>query len=382
MTHHILFTLFMFLYECLWFFIQPVLKLSKRLNEGYQERILKDRTLPKSDIWIHAASAGESYLAREIIKNLSADSSLNILITTNTSQGKEILEKKYLNIKHQIHITYIPFDRPSIIRKAIGMSDPDLLVLIESELWPGLMYECKKLKKKIMVVNGRMTERSFNRYMKGPCIWKYMKPDRILAISEDDKHRFSTLFKQKSAYHVSNIKFDRMDKPDIQSINDPREDFLVLASIRKEEEHLVLLMIQKITHCIPNLSIGLFPRHMHRIDSWKKTLTNHNLDWCLRSEATIEPFQKRIILWDQFGELTDAYRKAKASFVGGSLVSLGGQNFIESFSNGLKPVIGPFYDDFKWAGEEIFSQELVEKSSDWDDAADKLIDILQSQVIY
>lgn len=329
---------------------------------------------------MHAASAGEAYLAQQILKTINYPEKLKVLVTSNTSQGKEILKNSLETSTHEITVSYAPFDRPSLCRKAVAIADPKLLVLIESEIWPGLMAEIKREGKKIIIINGRMTRKSYYLYNKTRYVWRNLKPDTILAISEDDKNRFSALFGLEKTYYVNNIKFDRMDKCRVSGPKKSSNLFIVLASIRKEEEDQVLFLIKKLLERIPNLQIGLFPRHMHRITAWKKLLTRNRFKWELKSRTQLDDSGSKIILWDVFGELEKVYRKADAAFVGGSLVPLGGQNFIEAFMNGVVPVTGPYIDNFLWAGNEVFSEGLVKIGKTKEEALELLIENLHERM--
>jgi len=149
------------LYRFLWFCATPFLIRSSRLQEGADERILKRINFSKVDIWMHAASVGEAYIARQLLKSFDEEQKLKILITTNTSQGREILEKdRTTDHNHSVTIAYMVFDNPALVKKAVRIADPSLLVLIELEIWPALMAENKNVQnKRMIIVNGRMTEK-------------------------------------------------------------------------------------------------------------------------------------------------------------------------------------------------------------------------------
>lgn len=366
-------------YQLLWFCATPILVRSGRLKSGAAERTLQEINFSKVDLWIHAASAGEAYLANQIVKSLAEVQKLDILITTNTSQGRGILEDDIEELGHRITVAYMAFDNPSLVKKAVRIADPKLLVLIELEIWPALMAEMKRREKKIIIVNGRMTQKSFNNYKTFRFLWRKLKPDTILAISEDDKARFISLFNQQATYHVANIKFDRMERCQIVEREKTQKNFLVLASIRKEEETEVLYLIEEILEIFPDLHIGLFPRHMHRVENWKRMLSDKKISCSLK---TTEPQKDStsVVIWDVFGELIKAYRQADAVFVGGSLAPLGGQNFIEAFMNGVIPVTGPWISNFLWTGEEVFQTGLVKKGNTKEEVLQLLVDLLKNPV--
>lgn len=265
--------------------------------------------------------------------------------------------------------------------KALDYIQPHLVVLLESELWPGLLCSSLKNKVKILVVNGRMTEKSLSKYTIWPTLWKSIRPTKILAMSEDDCCRFSTLFGKDIVDLMHNIKFDRLDPENNQedsinslcSVIQPDSQFVVLGSVRQEEETEITYILHNITSRNSDLIVGLFPRHMHRLNFWKKNLSEKSIRWKLRSEI-IEPVKGGcVILWDIMGELTFAYDLASAAFVGGSLAPVGGQNFLEPLTCGLRPVIGPHWSNFYWIGKEIIEQKLVFQLNTWQDVSQFLL---------
>lgn len=329
---------------------------------------------------------GESFLAWEIIRKLDPARPIRVLLTTYTSQGMDILEKVRSEARQQgskltIHTAYFPFDHPGIMTRAMTAIRPKLVLLLESELWPGLLLCCKQQRVQVLVANGRITARSLARYHIWPTLWRYLRPERILAMSGDDAARFATLFGRDGIETVSNIKFDRISKQDAPTVVDnplahlfpPESKLIVLGSVREEEETDLIKLICHIREQNNKISIALFPRHMHRLKNWQKLLAGHGCPWQLRSQTTEPVRHGSIILWDTMGEMLFAYELACAAFVGGSLAPLGGQNFLEPLQCGLKPVIGPYWDDFFWVGEEIIDLQLVFQAKNWQEAAEILV---------
>jgi 3-deoxy-D-manno-octulosonic-acid transferase len=379
------------LYDFIWRLCIPLLRFNARLKDGYDSRCSGNNLKP-ADIWIQAASAGEAYLAWSLLENLKPDHPLNILITTNTRQGLDIIKKAINAIapdKQRISAdcAFIPFDRPVIMEGAVSKINPKLMILLETEIWPGLLFALKKSKRKIMIINGRLTHKSLRRYMLWPSFWRALRPDKILAISEADAKRFAELFGKDAVQTMNNIKFDRLNTM-VENKNNPLKTFLpkaspvlVLGSVRKEEEKQIINIMTDIHLEIPETIIALFPRHMHRIDFWKHALDRLNVNWTLRSELSEKPLDNgTIVLWDTFGELNLAYALAKAVFVGGSLAPLGGQNFLEPMIFGITPVIGPFWENFTWVGEDIFKQGLAIKADNWQSVVSELADQLQGPI--
>lgn len=367
-----------FLYQLLWSIATPFLGCNKRLKYGFQERILHKRPA-EADLWIQSASVGEAYLSLELVKKLSSNPQIRILLTTNTKQGMEILEKAR---SKNIAIAYFPFDNPKIIAKAIKSVSPKVVVLLESELWPGLLKICKSKNIKTLLINGRMTSKSLSRYLIWPAFWKNLRPGRILAMSEDHAQRFSSLFGSDIVDTMHNIKFDRImqEMSNLQKANplsalfDSVDEFIVFGSVRLLEADDVVNIIKLLRNKNDKTIFGIFPRHMERIGQWIEKLESCSLPFQLRSKSSGQFLTGSIIIWDTMGELSHAYGICSAAFVGGSLKPLGGHNFLEPLTYGIKPVIGPYWSDFSWVGKEIFAQNLVLQAENWQKTAELIIE--------
>jgi 3-deoxy-D-manno-octulosonic-acid transferase len=373
------------LYNFGWQIAIPWLKKNDRLAEGYRQRILHGRPPQRADLWIQAASAGESYLASEVIKALRPKAPLRVLLTSNTRQGIDILNRTLLEISGgqnqiQIAVRYFPFDKPAIMHRAVGIIRPKVMVLLEAEIWPGLMSALKAAACKILIINGRLTEKSLERYLLWHRFWKALRPDRILAISKTDAMRFERLFGSQCVDVIPNIKFDRIRSTEsvvktensIAYLLPDSAPFVVLGSIRRMEEPLIIKIVRYILDRNSKAVIGIFPRHMHRIAYWEQRLKRLGVPYVRRSSTRAPVGQGLVLLWDTFGELGLAYGLASAAFVGGSLAPLGGQNFLEALTCGVIPVIGPSWENFTWVGREILEQGLIRVAKDWREVADLL----------
>jgi 3-deoxy-D-manno-octulosonic-acid transferase len=259
------------------------------------------------------------------------------------------------------------------MKKAVDRIHPKLMILLESAMWPAHLSALKKNGIKTIVINGRMTARSLKRYLLWPTVWYGLRPEKILAISESDADRFARLFGPERVRVMPNIKFDRLDpyasvpdhKNPLRSIILPETKLLVFGSVRQQEEPQVEKIIIEMLGLHPQLVIGLFPRHAERVKTWISILNQHQLPWKLRSKTETAVPAGSVIVWDTFGELANAYKLSGAAFVGGTLRPLGGQNFLEPLTHGVRPVIGPFWENFDWVGSEIVQQGLVKVAADW-----------------
>jgi 3-deoxy-D-manno-octulosonic-acid transferase len=242
-------------------------------------------------------------------------------------------------------------------------------------------------------------------------LWTRIAPHEILAVSETDARRFSRVFAQAQVSVMPNMKFETLESrisqpgipepgtsengtseyrmaetgraetgsPETESpetssaapadiVQGPRP-LSVFASIRRQEERQVLKMIHSLFDQHPKQVIALFPRHMHRIDPWKRQLKKSGVPFFLRSALSGPPAVPGILLWDRFGEMRQVFASAQAVFMGGSLKPLGGQNFLEPLLQGAPVVTGPFWDDFFWVGNQVFDKGLVIRKPDWRTAA-------------
>ncbi len=376
------------LYNGAWMAAMPFLSLSKRLREGF-----KDRLAPQGwgagpgarggwqDIWIQAASVGESYLACEIFKRFPIESAgdgrpgtmATLLASTCTSQGLGILDAGAAWCRSNrpqlgVSTTYFPFDAPHIMGRALRQILPKVVVLLETELWPGLLAACAREEVPVLIVNGRLSRKSLAGYLAFPAFFRQNAPAAVIAVSETDANRYALLFGAGRVSRMHNIKFDRFESSQPQEGNDSHplarllgqtSAFVVFGSFRKPEEHDILACLPELHLARPGTTIGLFPRHAGRLNSIARSLDRMGLPWIRRSRLNVPATPGDIILWDSFGELGQAYALAQAAFVGGTLRPLGGQNFLEPLAHGLIPCIGPCWDNFAWVGQDIVTQGLV-----------------------
>lgn len=394
--------LFLKLYSFIWWLALPILRRDTRLHHGINERTSSDH-LQRADIWIQGASAGESYLAVELVRNLKFKEPTKILLTSTTAQGLDAYSNSHLHLSLQeiseyngfntssscnisISSTWFPFDIPDLMESALCRIRPSLIVLLETELWPSLMIAAKRHGIKIVVINGRLSRKSHRNYFKTRWLWHQLSPDAILATSHRDAERFREIFPCSRVDLMPNMKFDTiLTKPEIEKrgglpTNIP---ISILASVRKEEEADVLIIVEELIRQFPEQVVCIFPRHMHRIEFWKKALAATDQKWVLKSEME-EPLTSgtgslspaTVVLWDIFGELKSSYSIATVAFVGGSLKPLGGQNFIEPLTSGAATVTGPFVDDFAWVGEEIFSN-MVKRATSRDGVIEFMVSTLK-----
>jgi 3-deoxy-D-manno-octulosonic-acid transferase len=375
----------MTVYDLFWRAALPWLRRHHRLADGWPQRVMAASPPGPFDIWIQAASAGEAYLALQLAEALPGETGHRILMTTNTRQGNDILTQGIASAwpagKREAIAAYCPLDRPRIMDRALTAFAPRLLILLETEIWPALLFHCARRRVPTLIVNGRLTHRSIAGYRKLPWLWRALAPTRVLAVSAADAGRFRQLFPEARVEVMPNMKFDRLGAAPadtraagaLQGLFPPGRPLVVLGSVREEEEEPVSRLVERLHRARPDATIALFPRHLHRLAAWGRRLEAMGAAWTLRSRTSSPAAPGAVVLWDVFGELQQAYRLATTAFVGGSLAPLGGQNFLEALDGGVIPVIGPYWETFTWIGEAVFAGGLARRAADWESAAALLL---------
>lgn len=360
--------LFGTLYTLLWCLAGPLTFLSPRMRQGWKERLGLGKPRP-CDVWIQGASAGECGLTASLLEHLRG---VPVLATSCTSQGLGVLDKVD---SPDLQTRMLPLDLPLIMGRILDQARPRVVVLLETEIWPGLLMACASRDVPVVVVNGRMTTGSLAGYLFLRPLLRRWAPQAIGAMAPDDAVRFGLVFGAKRTTVTGNIKFDRaLSTPLIPRHENPltglvaQEGFVVLGSVREQEEPQVLELIRELRRGDPECVIGLFPRHMHRIHAWQEMLARDGIPFVLRSALDSKAQPGSVVLWDRFGEMGPAYALARRAFVGGSLARLGGQNFLEPLAQGVQACVGPHTRNFDWVGAEIF-QSLVRKCSTVQDIA-------------
>jgi len=393
-SYFLLINIFLNIYSLAWRIALPLLKRARRTSFGWDERIVETSPSGPFDIWIQAASGGESMLTNMILEELAgtlhSKKTCRILVTSGTKEGVDSLKKgkdKLTSDHFDLHIAYFPFDAPFLMKKAFARFSPTLAVILETELWPAFLITAKKNNVPVFLVNARMSDKSAGTYKRFARFFSSYGPEKIWAISELDQGRFTEVMGTNTVGIMDNIKFDRITpvhnkppNPKLLALLPEGKPFVLLGSIRREEEEKVVITIKELLFARSDITIGIFPKHITRAKLWQDLLKKENIVSTKRSEISADTPPASVIIWDVFGELADAYNLAQTAFVGGSLVNLGGQNFLEPLVFGLRPIIGPYWRNFGWVGQDIVSSGLVTEVDNENVLATVLLDQLDQQV--
>ncbi|SFL27170.1 3-deoxy-D-manno-octulosonic-acid transferase [Bradyrhizobium sp. NFR13] len=300
-------------------------------------------------VWIHGASVGEVLAAAALIERLRA-LGMRILLTSGTVTSAEIIAKRFpADIIHQ----YIPYDSPRFVARFLDHWKPSLALFIESDLWPNLIISAAKRRLPMVLINARMSQRSFPRWQKfsatiGALLGRF---EICLAQSETDAERFSALG-SRSVVVTGNLKLDVQAPPNdavkldkLMAVTRGRP-IIVASSTHPGEEEIIFETHKTLTSFFPKLLTVIVPRHAHRGQDIAQMITATGAQVALRSREELPQGTTDIYIADTMGELGLFYRLSPVVFMGGSLVPHGGQNPIEAVKLGASVVHGPHVFNF------------------------------------
>lgn len=334
--------------------------------------------------WMHGASVGESVSMLPLIdKLLKEDPELSILVTTGTLTSAEIMAKRLP--KRAFH-QFIPFDVPAFAQKLIKHFKPDAVLWFESELWPSLLSEIKKAKIPLVLVNGRISDKSFEMWKKFKFVSKELLGYFSLCLgqSEQDKNRLILLGAPK-ADCVGNLKFAGMPLPvDESKLNVLKEQIgdrpvFLLSSTHNDEEERFAQYLPWLKDNVNRVLTIVAPRHPNRGDDIVRMYRSRNFNVAQRSrEEDITP-ETDVYVADTIGEMGLWYALSSISFIGGSLIPHGGQNFMEAARDKNAVLVGPNMQNFVEMMNRARFYDAVYQVGSAEDAVEETITLFRDE---
>lgn len=313
----------------------------------------------KPRIWVHAVSVGEVTAAAPIIRELYAVMpAASIVLSTSTETGRQMAVK----LATGASVIYYPLDIPCVVRKRLDQVRPDVFVPVETEVWPNFIRLCRRREISVVMVNGRISPRSFARYRSTLFFWRgvFGGLDRAGMISETDAERAATLGVTRSRLKIAgNAKYDGFAaaaSPELREetsrrLNmEPDAEILVAGSTHDGEETVIIDVYRKLLQKRPQFKLLLVPRHVERAEEVAALLDKAGFSDVIRMSRLNSGGKRageRIVLVDVIGELFTMYSLATVVFCGGSLVKKGGQNILEAAAWGKVIFHGPHMEDFR-----------------------------------
>ena len=379
-----------FLYRFLtyiFFLITPIyLKLRLIRNKEHPDRYKeKISVIHKSRdkgflIWFHAASVGETLSILPLLEEFKNQKNINkILITTITTSSAEVIKKRFSSEKKIIH-QFLPFDVPNLINKFLDHWSPNLSIFVDSEIWPNLIFEIKKRKIPLILVNARISKRSFSNWTLVSSFSKkiFGKFDLCIVANNESENYLNSLGAQKIK-NYGNLKFS-IAKNINRKINFELSERLkerkvwCAASTHENEEILCADVHKKLKKIYANILTIIIPRHTSRKNSILKELSNKNLNVVTQKNENEIKLGTDVLLVDSYGETNKYFNLAKFVFLGGSIIKHGGQNPIEPALLGCQIYHGTNVSNFSEIYSYLKSMNIATKVNNSDELYEYLLD--------
>jgi 3-deoxy-D-manno-octulosonic-acid transferase len=340
-------------------------------------------------IWMHAASVGEVQAARPLIAALTAQiPGCHFFLSTMTRQGRDAARAR---LPETVRCELAPIDTPQAVTAALRAVRPDLYICLETELWPVMLRETSRAGIPLLLLNGRLSERSFNRYRRRPGFMADLLRNftAVGVIGEQDGARFRKLGAERVQV-CGNLKYD-MPAADAGAVREKyrlllspgRKKVFICGSTRTGEEELLLPVYRRLrAETAEGLLWIIAPRHLKRLDEVRRLLGEAGLDYALLSDCAEKGRSADIVLVDSLGELADLYAVGDVNFCGGSLVNKGGHNIMEPVRWRRPVCFGPFMQDFADAAELVLTAGAGIQAGSADELADQLSALLRDEQRY
>ena len=345
--------------------------IQKPFREALPQRMGFFKTLTfEGSIWVHASSVGEVFCSIPVLKRLKKESpQAKIVLTTMTSTGNKTAKT---SLPEGDKVLFVPIDHPWIVQRTIKKIRPSILLIAETELWPNLLRLCGNKRIPIILFNGRISQKSFPRYV----FFKFFFRECLRYISlflmqtEEDRTRIIEIGADPQKTRVvGNLKFDQtfpdfsgeaIDKMAKALGFHGKEEVFIAGSTHSGEEEIFISLLKELKKMNPHVVLILAPRHLERLDEVEKILKKESVSWVRKSSLPsgaggLDQKPSDVILLDTMGELMTVYGLGTLVFVGGSLVPIGGHNPLEPLFHKKCVLFGPHMFNFL----EI-SQRLIE----------------------
>ena len=314
----------------------------------------------EASIWIHAVSVGEVLTARALLPELRERyPKLRLFLSTTTMTGQQIARN---NLQHVDEVFYFPFDLAFTVNRTLALVKPRLFIMMETEIGPNLLRACRRAGVKTMLVNGRISSRSYPRYqLARPFFRRVLRHvDRFCMQSDESARRIVDIGAERERVIVTgSLKFDSLEIPGAAAGDrgryrvlryfrlSPDRPVIIAASTLKGEEEPVLEAFQRVRATMTNALLIIAPRKPERFDETERLARRAGWNVARRSELRVDAEPRNdVVVLDTIGELAQLFQIATAVFVGGSLVDSGGHNILEPAVFGKPIVFGPYMQNF------------------------------------
>jgi 3-deoxy-D-manno-octulosonic-acid transferase len=327
----------------------------RKYIDGLRERLGFLRAIhTRPVVWLHCVSVGETQAARPLVERLRAELPHHALVVSTVTLTGQKLARDLFS-KQAARVFYFPFDWRWSVRRALDAVTPAAVLVMETELWPNFLRECKAREIPVAVVNGRISRKSFGRYLKIKFFLRRVLACLSMAVmqSERDAERIRELGMPKGrVFSAGNLKFEssgyRDEDLDVKKRFGLEADvpLILAASTHAPEEKIVLESFLKLRES-QRVRLLIAPRHPERFNEVAELVQASGLSWARRTNAPVaNDATAEVILLDTIGELPGVYPLATTVFVGGSIVDRGGHNVLEPAAHGVAVITGAHTHNF------------------------------------
>jgi 3-deoxy-D-manno-octulosonic-acid transferase len=310
-------------------------------------------------IWIHAVSVGEALTARALLSDLRERyPGLKVFLSTTTLTGQQVARSRVQDVDA---VFFLPFDLPPFVNRTLRLVKPRLFIMMETEIWPNLLRACRQNGVKTMLVNGRISSRSYPRYKLARGLFRQVlaNVDRFCMQSDESARRIIDIGADPARVTVTgSLKFESLESPAAAAGRGagrvlrffripPARPVLIAASTLKGEESAVLAAFAAVRRNHPNTLLIMAPRKPERFSEAESLARAEGLRVVRRTELAVDAEPRAdVVILDTIGELAHLFQVATVVFVGGSLVDQGGHNILEPAVHGKPIVFGPHMENF------------------------------------
>ena len=277
------------------------------------------------------------------------------IVTTNTYYARDLLRKKFAG---SLDVFSLPFDLPYSLTRFIGTSTFAALLLVETEIWPNLIWIARDRHIPVFIINGRISDASLSRYQHLSFFLRGLlsSVDLVLAQSEAQAQRFVSLgMPSARVINTGNLKYYREVK-DLPASH-LKEDIVVFGSIREKELPILIPVMEALREEFPRVAIFVAPRELTLIAAIERELPD---SFAVVRYSTVKKEgvkeERVVVLVDTVGDLVALYARSRVAFVGGSLAPYGGQNLLEPLFVGTPVIFGPHVENFREIADEVMAQ--------------------------
>lgn len=335
-------------------------------------------------LWVHAVSVGEVQAAVPLVRALLAGGrDLRIVVTTTTPTGHERVQQALGNsVVHR----YAPYDLPGAVRRFLERVRPQLVIIMETELWPNILHQCSRGRIPVLLANARLSEQSAASYRRVATTAGKMLASIscIAAQTRQDAARLISLGARADRVRVTgNTKFDvRLPASLSEEAQVLRRCFgvdrgvWIAASTHDGEEQQVLQAFEQVRKALPDSLLVLVPRHPTRAVSVAALVRKFGHVTAMRSESPVSCADASVFIGDTMGELPLFYAASDVAFVGGSLVREGGHNMLEPAALGIPVVFGPYVHDVAEISDRLLEVGAGRRVNDKDELATAVVEYM------